>query len=90
MKEYYLHVERDGEEVVYPELPPPPLHKQVLHVWILDDEFEITKTWNFLNPHHTTYVLRVLPAGKGWSSYEEKPDHTVWRRKRKVVRPKMA
>jgi hypothetical protein len=75
--EYWLHVKRDGEEVCYPELPPPPLHKQVLHIWIISDEVEETRTWNFKNP--SGYVLRVVPAGEGWRSHNKSaPDFTVW------------
>lgn len=43
-KEYWLHIDQWNEEVRYDECPPPPQDRFVLHIWIIDEEFEETRT----------------------------------------------
>jgi hypothetical protein len=80
-KQYWLHVDHLNNEDRYAELPPHPLARQVLHVWIIDDKTEETRTWK--RKDDRAHPRTIAPPGYGWRLHDDSPkDHSVWRRSR--------
>jgi hypothetical protein len=84
MKEYWLHIRDDGTESIYTE-PPPSSVVKTLHVWVVNDFYEITKTYN-LFPGGDEPQIAVPPKGDGWEVLptSEQGASTTWTRLRRA------
>jgi hypothetical protein len=83
-KQYWLHVTESGEEVTYAA---PPTDVKTLTIWVADERWEITKTYDavvYNNEKAKEAALSVKPRGQGWELHDtSEVFSTTWRRRRR-------